>query len=103
MSEVRVVHVEVNGQRYPIRSALDPAYVQELATYVDRKLKVALDAAPGSDTLGLAILAALNIADEYFRARDSQVQVDGSVAVRAGELERIVDQALALAERDSSG
>lgn len=97
MAERGVVHVEVNGQRYPIRSALDPVYVQELAAYVDRKLKVAYESAPSSDTLGLAILAALNIADEFFRARDTQSQSDGSVAARAGELERIVDQALELA------
>lgn len=99
MAEPRVVHVEVNGQRYPIRSTLDPAYVQELATYVDRKLRVAYDSAPSTDTLGLAILAALNIADELFRVRDAQLLADGSVASRAGELERMVDQALALAER----
>lgn len=99
MADPRVVHVEVNGQRYPIRSSLDPVYVQELASYVDRKLRIAFDSAPSSDTLGLAILAALNIADEFFRARDSQLQVDGSVAARAGELERIVDQALELAEQ----
>jgi cell division protein ZapA len=91
----------VNGQRYPIRSALDPAYVQELASYVDRKMRVAFDSAPSSDALGLAILAALNIADEYFRARDSQQLVDGSVAARAGELERMVDRALALAAAPS--
>jgi cell division protein ZapA (FtsZ GTPase activity inhibitor) len=70
--------------------------VSELAAYVDRKMRVAFDSAPSSDALGLAILAALNIADEYFRARDSQQVVDGSVAARAGELERMVDQALAL-------
>ncbi|MCC6990586.1 MAG: cell division protein ZapA [Acidobacteria bacterium] len=98
MADPRVVHVEVNGQRYPIRSSLDPSYVQELASYVDRKLKVAYDSAPSSDTLGLAILAALNIADEFFRARDSQIQVDGTVTARTGELERMVDSALALAE-----
>ena len=59
-------------------------------------MRVAFDSAPSSDALGLAILAALNIADEYFRARDSQQQVDGSLAARAGELERIVDRALEL-------
>ena len=98
MADPRVVHVEVNGQRYPIRSTLDPVYVQELASYVDRKLRIALESAPSSDTLGLAILAALNIADEFFRARDSQFQADGTVASRAGELERMVDGALALVE-----
>ena len=96
MADPRVVHVEVNGQRYPIRSALDPSYVQELAIYVDRKMRVAFDSAPSTDALGLAILAALNIADEYFRARDNLLQADGSLATRAGELERIVDRALQL-------
>jgi len=98
MADNRVVHVDVNGQRYPIRSALDPAYVQELAAYVDRKMRAASDAAPSSDSLGLAILVALNIADEFFRARELQQTSDGALALRAGELERIVDQALALAD-----
>ena len=35
MSESRVVHVEIHGQRYPIRSGLAPEYVGELAAYVD--------------------------------------------------------------------
>ena len=73
-------------------------YVQELAAYVDRKMRAASDAAPSSDSLGLAILVALNIADEFFRARELQQTSDGALALRAGELERIVDQALALAD-----
>jgi cell division protein ZapA len=100
MADTRVVHVDVNGQRYPIRSALEPAYVQELAAYVDRKMRAASDAAPSSDSLGLAILVALNIADEFFRARELQQTSDGALATRAGELERMVDQALALAADD---
>ena len=67
-----VVTVEIAGQRYPIRSALDERYVAELAAYVDQKMRAASDAAPASDMLGLAVLVALNIADEYFRARDQQ-------------------------------
>ena len=41
-----VVTVEIGGQRYPIRSGLDPAYVGELAAYVDKKMRAASDAAP---------------------------------------------------------
>ena len=33
--ESRVVPVEIHGQRYPIRSALDQEYVARLASYVD--------------------------------------------------------------------
>ena len=64
----RVVTVEIHGQQYPIRSGLDPAYVAELAAYVDEKMRLALRESPAGDTLKLAVLAALNIADEYFRA-----------------------------------
>lgn len=97
MPEPRVVHVEVHGQRYPIRTTLDPSYVQDLAGYVDRRMALAAEASPSTDTLGLAVLTALNIADELFRIRDENVGKSDSVTARAAALERIVDQALALA------
>jgi cell division protein ZapA len=100
MPDPRVVHVEVHGQRYPIKTTLDPAYVLELAVYVDRKMSMASDASPSSDTLALAVLSALNIADELFRTRDQQLDEAGSLTERAEALERIVDQALELAGRD---
>ena len=82
-----VVTVEIAGQRYPIRSALDERYVAELAAYVDQKMRAASDAAPASDMLGLAVLVALNIADEYFRARDQQ-SIAQRRAQRAGAAAR---------------
>jgi cell division protein ZapA len=91
----RVVTVEIAGQRYPIRSALDERYVAELSAYVDRKMRTAADAAPSSDMLGLAILVALNIADEYFRARTQQSDAHGALNARAMRLEQIVDEVLA--------
>ena len=97
MSDPRVIHIEVHGQRYPIRTTLDPRYVQELAAYVDKMMRVAADASPSSDTVGLAVLTALNIADEFFRARDQQLDDADLLSTRAEALERIVDQALQLA------
>ena len=91
----RVVTVEIAGQRYPIRSALDERYVAELAAYVDRKMRAASDAAPTSDTLGLAVLVALNIADECFRARAQQSEAHGELNERAMRLEQFVDEVLA--------
>ena len=87
MSDPRVVHVEVHGQRYPIKTTLDPAYVQELAAYVDRKMALAADASPSSDTLALAVLSALNVADELFRIRDEQLDEAGTLSQRAEALE----------------
>jgi cell division protein ZapA len=98
MSETRVVHVELHGQRYPIRSGLDPQYVAELAAYVDEKMRLAARESPAGDTLKIAVLAALNIADEFFRACD-EVQTDqAAITRRAAALEHIVDLALGLDE-----
>jgi cell division protein ZapA len=91
----RVVTVEIAGQQYPIRSTLDERYISELAAYVERKMQAASDSAPASDILGLAILVALNITDELFRAREHQSTADGELNERAMRLERMVDDVLA--------
>ena len=90
-----VITVEIAGQRYPIRSTLDERYITELAAYVDQKMRAASDSAPSSDMLGLAVLVALNIADEFFRARGQQSSSTVNLNERALRLERIVDEALA--------
>jgi cell division protein ZapA len=93
MSE-RVIPVEVQGQRYRIRSSLEPEYIARLAAYVDQKMQAAADSTPSGDTLHLAVLAALNIADELFRCREANDDRDGQLAERAGELERLLDRVL---------
>jgi cell division protein ZapA len=90
----RVIPVDIQGQRYPIRSELEPEYVARLAAYVDDKMRAAADSTPTGDTLRLAVLAALNIADELFRCRDVNRLRDGELADRAGELERLLDRVL---------
>jgi cell division protein ZapA len=98
MTEPRVVLVEVHGQKYPIRTMLDPQYVEELAAFVEQRMRLAANTSPSSDIVGLAILAALNITDEFFRTRNELSGNTGTLAARTAELEKIVDQALALAE-----
>src|SRR5687767_10048432 len=98
MAEVPVVHVEVHGQKYPIRTELDPKYVEELVQFVESRMALASKSSPSSDAVGLAILTALNITDEYFRTRHSLTNSSGSLAARTEALERMVDQALVLAE-----
>src|ERR1700704_1190525 len=94
MADEEVVSVEIRGQRYPIRSALDPQYVARLASYVDDKMRAAAESAPTGDMLRLAVLAALNVADELFRCRALNNARDGELAERAGELERMLDRIL---------
>jgi cell division protein ZapA len=98
MSEPTIVPVEVHGHTYPIRTTLEPKYVLELAAFVEQRMKLAAESAPGSDVVGLAVLTALNIADEFFRTRASLTSGTGALTAKTEALERMVDQALALAE-----
>jgi cell division protein ZapA len=98
MGEPRVVQIEVHGQKYPIRTELEARYVEELAQFVESRMALAAKTSPSSDAVGLAILTALNITDEYFRMRSTASNSSGTFALRTEALERMVDQALALAE-----
>jgi cell division protein ZapA len=90
----RVIPVEIFGQRYPIRTTLEPEYVSRLATYVDEKMRAAGESTSNGDPQRLAVLTALNVADELFRHRETMRAKDGQVAERAEELERLLDRVL---------
>jgi cell division protein ZapA len=91
----RVVPVVIQGLRYPVRSTLDAAYVAELAAYVDEKMRLASEANDTTDFLRVAVLAALNLADEIFRHRAERDDRTDVLSARAGQLERLLDQVLA--------
>src|ERR1700756_2534643 len=58
------VRVEIFDQAYNLRGS-DPDYILKLAEYVDAKIRAVAEATNTIDTVRLAVLAALNIADEY--------------------------------------
>jgi cell division protein ZapA len=90
----RIVPVVIHGQRYPVRSALSPTYVTELAAYVDEKMRLAAEANQTNDSLRVAVLAALNLADEVFRYKQDRQESVGALESRTGELERLLDAVL---------
>jgi len=101
MSDTRVVHVEIHGQRYAIRSELAPQYVAELAALVDEKMQLASRELTTTDTLRVAVIAALNIADELVRTRSDSRGAEGTLRARAADIERIIDAALTGAQVDA--
>jgi cell division protein ZapA len=91
----RVVHVEIQGQRYAVRSELEPSYIAELAAYVDEKMRLAAIELQNTDPTRIAVIAALNVADELFRARADGSGFEGRLFQRTAEIERLVDTVLA--------
>jgi cell division protein ZapA len=65
------VRVEIFDQAYNLRGS-DPEYILKLAEYVDSKMRAVAEATNTVDTVRLAVLAALNVADEYHLLKRKQ-------------------------------
>lgn len=70
------VEVKILGQTYSVRTEEDEAYMKKLAQYVDEKLKEIYSAAPNVNQVKAAIMTSLGIADELFKIRMSQEDLD---------------------------
>jgi len=63
------ITVEIFGQTYNVRGEGDPNYLTELARFVDTRMREVAAQVATVDPVKIAILAALNIADEFSRYR----------------------------------
>ena len=90
----RVIHVEIHGQQYAVRSELDAQYIAELAGYLDERMRGAARELASADPLRIAVIAALNITDELYRARADSRGLEGRIHARTEAIERLVDAVL---------
>jgi len=87
------VQVEIFDQTYNLRGT-DPEYIEKLAEYVDGKIRAVAEQTSTVDSLRLAVLAALNIADEYHILKRKYETVAGEFNRRAMDLSGALDEAL---------
>jgi cell division protein ZapA len=87
--------VEIFGRTYHVRGGDDNGYLQGLADLVDRKMREVAEHVNTADTARIAILAALNLADELFRIQSQQegerVEIREKVAKLTEELSEALD------------
>jgi cell division protein ZapA len=97
------ISVDIYDQIYNLRGT-DPAYIERLAAIVDSKMRAVSALGNTVDSLRVAVLAALNIADELCSARQRYDQVANvagglqysqqSVRNRAGTISHMLDEIL---------
>ena len=92
------IRVEIYDQTYHLRGS-DPEYIAELAAYVDSKMRLISQQAATVDSLRVAVLAALNLADEFHMLKRKYDGVAGDDNARAEQLEGVLDEVLAEARR----
>lgn len=89
-----LIPVEIYGETYNVRGDEDREYLMELARYVDAKMKSITSTGGAGNNLKIAILAALNIADEYFKLQREQEEMRGVLTEHANELSEVLEGAL---------
>jgi len=100
------IRVEIYNQIYNIRSDGDSEYVTQLAEFVDRRMREISSGTLTVDSLKVAILAALHVADELHRLKRLHEQADSQLAARSGECADLLDRLLkvrTVAEQQTAG
>ncbi len=89
-----VTRVNICDQVYLIKGSFDSEYVKELAAYVDGKMREVVGSSKTADSQKVAVMAALNIADELFQEREIARKSNSFVDERSAECSRQLDQVL---------
>ena len=88
------IRVEIYNQTYNIRSDGDSEYLTMLANFVDSRMREISSGTLTVDSLKVAILAALHIADELHRLKQTHEQADAQLATRSAECAEMLDRLL---------
>ena len=89
------VQISIFGQEYSVKAPADPEYIQKIAEYVDGKMReVQSGFTSTQSSTRIAILAAMNIADELFNARQSGDIDSSSVEQKISSLIEFIDENL---------
>lgn len=88
----KVTEVKIYNQTYHVRSEDDPEYIRKLAEYVDRKMTEVSQNTPTVDTLRVAILAALNIANDYVTAKEELRYLEQDLLERSDRIKAVVEE-----------
>ncbi|HET9179939.1 MAG TPA: cell division protein ZapA [Terriglobia bacterium] len=87
------VRIEIYDQEYHVKG-LNSAYLEELAQYVDGKMRSIATRSHNVDSLRVAVLAALNIADEYHQMKSRYEATTRQVEQKFGEYNAALDRLL---------
>ena len=85
------VRVEILGREYTVKSDEGEERVKNIAKYVNRKIKEVSEGGQTVSTLNLAILAALNIANDYFTAIEDKKTFFQTIEARSGRLIEMIN------------
>jgi cell division protein ZapA len=90
--ETESVTVTIFGKEYTLKGGSEAEYVQEVAAFVDERMNEVARSAAVVSTDRVAILAAVNIADELFREQQKRLEATATLEDRSKHLTQILIQ-----------
>lgn len=97
MKTAEGVRVVIYDQEYFIRGELDPEYIQKLGRYLDAKMRSIAGRTRNVDSLRVAVLAGLNIADEHHQLKAKYEAAGREITQKVGACDQVLDQILRIA------
>jgi cell division protein ZapA len=88
------VKIEIYNQSYNVSADENEEYIKQLAEFVDGKMRSVAEATRTVDSVRVAVLAALNIADELHSLKRRQNALEGPLRTRVEKCVTLVDKAL---------
>lgn len=90
MDVKRSVSVEIAGQRFTLRTDADEAYVKSLARFVSERMEELRKGSRTVATQSLALLAAMNIADDLFQERRAHAELKQRVREKSRSILELI-------------
>ncbi len=91
MGNERLVEIKVFGQTYTVKTDAEENYIQEVAKYVNEKMDEVLKKTKSVSTLNVAILTALNIADDLLKEKGKRIALLQEIESRSKNLVEKID------------
>ena len=90
----KVIEIEIFDQKFRIKvkGAEDEKYVSHLTSYVDKKMRKVAVKSKSNDTVKIAVLAALNIADEFFLSQKKLDKLNEAIGQMEKEIESMEER-----------
>lgn len=96
------VEVRIAGKDYTLVGAESDEYIQKVGLYVDRKMNEILKNNSKLSTSLAAVLTALNVADDFFKTHESEINLKKELKRAQEELETLKEEKKRLTEENAS-
>jgi cell division protein ZapA len=91
MGQERLVEIKVFGQTYTVKTEAEEDHIQKVAQYVNEKMDEVLKKTRSISSLNVAILTALNLADDLLKEREVKAALLRDIEMKSKDLAEMID------------